>query len=66
MEVMRKTDLHLGETEATGLEDEAKAEARLVTGRRDQVGLSQSGKVHELDLVHQICLSREFKQSGQS
>lgn len=44
MEVMRKTDLHLGETEAAGLEDEAKAEARLVTGRRDQVGLSQSGK----------------------
>lgn len=61
MEVMRKVGLHLRETEAAGLEDETKAEARLVTGRRDQVGLSQSGKMHELDLVHQICLGLEFK-----
>lgn len=28
MEVMRKVDLHLGEAEAAGLEDEAKAEGQ--------------------------------------
>lgn len=55
-----KAGPHLGETEAAGLEDEAKTEARLITeqeGRGEAEPLWEEAK---LDVTPQICLGLEF------
>lgn len=60
VEARTKAGPHRGETEAAGEKAQQRQRPGLPRSMREQVGLSQSGKIHKLGLVHQVCLSPQF------
>lgn len=60
VEAMLQAGPHLGRLRQLGEKMRQRQRPGLSPSKRGQVGLSQSGQMHKLSLVHQVCLILEL------